>query len=226
MRIRALVRRGLKMLLYFAAFVVLLSIGLRIYSAWQIPKAKRLLSELSQIRIGQPADDSVRGMLRKHNFEPDNSCADSDCYETEIRGAAPVAYDATWSNRMRWLLHHGFFELGLRPWWLMARIRSANGYITSVGYVLIMADATPIGISGSASHTIWEPELRSTIGDFSVRESRKHGDRDISVYLTSRVGQDLVASAFQPQASCVWRLRPCETAWDLYPQFLDYKRLP
>ncbi len=112
MRTRVIARRTLKALLYCAVFIVLLSIGLRIYSAWQIPKAKRLLSELSQIRIGQPADDSVRGMLRKHNFEPDNSCADSDCYETEISGAAPVAYDATWSNRMQWLLHHGILRIG------------------------------------------------------------------------------------------------------------------
>jgi len=193
-----------------------------VYSAWQIPKAKRLLREMSQVRIGQPVDNDLQKLLK--GFSLDTSCANSECYEADVYGVGITERNEVWRRGTLWLFRHGGLELGLRAWRLLGRVRIADGRVVSVGYLFQVADKTAVGVAGSAGHTGWGPELSAHSAQaFSISESRRFGDKGINIYLTPLADDSVVKSSFDPDLSCVWGLRPCSSAWQLFPQFAKYQ---
>lgn len=213
---RRLLIRIARIGLYLLLAIVALPIGLRVYSAWQIPKAERLLSEMSRIKIGQPVDQEFQDFLRKSGFTSDTSCKDSTCYQAVIDGVEIANRD-----ELFFLLRHGFFELGLRPWVLLARIRVADQHVVEAGYLLGIADKTPIGISVSVNYSDWHPELRPRPQLFSISESRRFPEQGINVELRPGVADSLIDSSFEPRFACILSLAPCNRAWDLIPQFAN-----
>jgi hypothetical protein len=184
--VRRVFKRIGRITLYCLIGVALLSFGLRVYSAWQIPKAKRLLRDLSTLTTGHPVDLGVQQLLRQADFKLDKSCKDSVCYEAEITGVGLGQRDAAWNSRAIWLLHHGFWELGLRPWSVLARIRTSQNTVVSVNYLLVVADLTPLGVGGAVSNTSWEPEMNGSTQNFSIKQSRQYGSRFIEVMFNDR----------------------------------------
>jgi len=115
---RRVFRRVLKALLWCAAVVVLLSIGLRVYSAWQIPRAKRLLNGMSKLRPGQAIDQKLLDFMKAENFEKaDRGCTAERCvYAAYVRSLWPLRMNGGFRNLFPWAVDHGVQFLGLRPW--------------------------------------------------------------------------------------------------------------
>lgn len=169
------------------------------------------------MKIGQPVDQQFQDFLQKSGFTSDTSCKDSTCYEAVIDGV-----DIANKDELFFLLRHGAFELGLRPWGLVADIRVADKRVVEVGYLLYIADKS-VGITTSARLTDWRLELRPSRQSFLISESRRLPDSSINIELRPEVTESLILSSFEPRFGCVWSIVPCNSGWDLFPQFAKFR---
>jgi hypothetical protein len=203
-RMRRLLKGLGRILLYCVLAVVVLSIGLRVHSAWQIPKAKRLLAGISQIRPGSPVDERVRSLLTNYNFRRDRDCSDESCYfDVQIAGADIGASIDLEDKALLCFFQHVLLNLGFRPWAVLANIRTSNGQVTGTGFVMLIADQSPIGVGGSIFTSTLQAGARSTNADFILDESHKYGSRMLRVHFAPSAPRALIDSSFAPDFSRV-----------------------
>lgn len=222
MQIKTALRCGLRALLYFAAFVVLLSTGLRIYSARQIPKAKRLLREMSLLRATQSTDERVRLLMLRYNFRHDQSCAGDDCwYYSDIAGVPIAQRNQEWNQRIDWLDRHGFFLLGLRPWGLSTWIKIGNNRIENAGYRLLFADRTLIGSGATIGAVNSMGQSDESQPDYRIHTGGRFGEHIIRVEFSPQASESYVSSAFSPDFSCAWAWHDCNSGWEVFPKLKE-----
>src|SRR4051812_46108467 len=155
MRVRTALRREWKIVSYLAIFVVLLSIGLRVYCAWHIPKAKRLLADVSQLRATQSFDKQVHYILSEYDFravDADN-CSIVAC---EYAGGFGVPYPYVYgsvsdqiADASRWFIDRMAVPLGFHPWRVSAILKIKSGRLASFTYEAFVMDPTGIGVGAS-----------------------------------------------------------------------------
>ena len=212
-----LLRRAAKAALYFALGLVLLSIGLRVYSAWQIPKAKRLLLEIKTLKSGQVVDDHLLSILRAHNFIKLEPCLVEGCW---YRANYIVWFGSERSDRrdsiIRWLLEHGGPYLGIRPWSVGVVLRLENGRIAEIhsGFMVFESGYGPGGELNNLSRM---PISSETSPDFRVGEYARYRDLIPHIQYTSLASSRVVSEAFEANFACVWGIRVCHSGYDLFP---------
>src|SRR4051812_42414777 len=123
---RRLLRRTLKLVLYTALLIVLLSLGLRTYSAWELRKAKHLISDMSRLRAGQVFDRRIQNVMSEYGFRKLDSheCSAVHCeFGTGFSVSYPFSYTVDSDNFsdivIHWVEETGG-KLGYRSWFVFA----------------------------------------------------------------------------------------------------------
>jgi hypothetical protein len=219
MWLRRLLRRALKVLLWCVAFIVVLSVSLRIYSSWQIPKAKRLLSDAQILRTGQLVDGRTINTLRAQQFVKYQPCTVQHC---DYWANHSTFYASRMSEARRamlnWILSHGGSYLGVRPWSVGVVLTIENGKIAEVTSGLEVADSNVNdGPSGELRNVSRMPLFTETSPDFRISEYPRYRDLRPHIQYTSLAPDSKLDEAFKGDFSCIWGMRVCRSGYDVFP---------
>jgi hypothetical protein len=220
MTVGSLLKRTAQWVLYVVASMVLLSVGLRIYSAWQIPKAKWLLERVSHLRPGQPINEDVIRIMRARGFERLDPCTAEKCSYSTYEGGWSKDFSYQPRNATRWFVEHGGLYLGVRPWNIRVVITIKNGSIQEIRSGLWVY-SRPFDIGGGINGV---PRMRvpnEASPDIRVWQYPRYRDLLPQVDITPLTPDDLVAEVFAAKFSCIWGIRICRSGYDFFPYWRD-----
>jgi hypothetical protein len=146
------VKRLLRTALYLCLAVIALSLGLRIYCAWHIPRAKQLMNDMSQLRALRPFDDHIHNLITEYGFraaDPDHCNSESCDYQVTI--GAPYPRVERLNDFEYWAINRLLVPLGFHPWQVWARLQVEHGRLNSTNYTFGVLDPTGFGAGGSIS---------------------------------------------------------------------------
>jgi hypothetical protein len=215
------VKRLLRTALYLFLAVIALSLGLRIYCAWHIPRAKQLMNDMSQLRALRPFDDHIHNLITEYGFraaDPDHCNFGSCDYMASVGSSyAPQLL----GPRARWLFDHTVVPLGFHQWICFARLEIKSGRLASFGYSIVMMDRTGFGAGA------WIDGRPSLVGvnedspDLLVSFYPRFGDLELHVVITPEAGD--LSGMLKPSFACVWALQLCTSGYDVLPALRDYQ---
>ena len=206
-------RRIGKVLLWCAAFVVVLSIGLRIDSAWQVPKVRSLMDAVKTLRPGQKVDATVLQLMKAQNFAQLGwPCTSDSCwYSARVYSFVP-------SQNISSLMKYGGQYVGLRPWSAGATLLIEDGLIveirSGIGFFQGYSE-----VGGELNGRSRMRSVQESSPDFRIWEYPRHRDRLPQVDYTSLVTMQNLDRAFHASFSCVWALKPCTSGYQIFPEW-------
>jgi hypothetical protein len=187
-----------------------------VYSAWQIPKAKHLLHELSQLRPNDLFQTRAEQIVQRYGFVPERgeACGADECYFLRLGNQL---HSERISEVSRWFLYHGGRWLGYRVWIMQILLNQARGRVSYVQIVFAVDDGSPME-SGLTFHSGGAmPSINEALPDFSILNSRG-ANKILSVYTTPQTKADVFSAALDPDFSCIWGLRICDSSWQVLPK--------
>jgi hypothetical protein len=220
---RRFLKRLLRIALCLVVAVVALSIGLRVYSAWQIPRARRLMNAMSQLRALRPFDNHIHNLIAEYGFcaaDPDH-CTTVSCNYQVLMGA-PYPNPVSLNQFEHWCIDRILVPLGFHPWGVWASLSTERGRLSSIQYSFSVLDPTGFGTGGhidevaSLDHP-YEDSPNIVVGGAS---NYPFSFLYLSVHIAPEAGD--ISSQLKPNFACIWGLRLCTNKFDVFPGLRDH----
>ena len=215
-RMRRVLKRIGRILLYCVLAVIALSIGLRVYSARQIPKAKRLLCDVSRLQPGQRLDENAVHVLKTHQFTSIWPCTADSCFYT----AGEFSW---WTKEAFWIASYGGQYLGVRPWRAEVSLTIRNGSIEEIrSEVAFLGEHSLVG--GELNGKTHMRFAYESSPDFRIWEYPRYRDQLPQLDYTSLAARQDIDAAFEASFLCIWKFVPCTSGYEVFPQWRDLSR--
>jgi len=219
------------LLLYLGVLIIVVvpGIALRVEAALFERRVLKVMSALSNLRIGVTPKDEVlsrmAGFKVNERSRGSSKCEADECLSIEV--SSPKLSDwllrkASWSGH--YSLYSGLSWWGFRERIFAAHVDLTSGQVSGLGYRLslstLRASNVDLGVWVSSKGDFVDRNLNADVDEspnYQVSHYFKCPTLCMGVYFTRDASPELLRHAFGLNLRCIWSIAGCRTANQLLP---------